>query len=110
MPQEPTVFLEEPLERTASRTTVQPDRNFVDRLPKLRLEDEENRSRVILLINGYRSGINFTDIVVDIREFVDEVSYRGCVSCWFPEADRLSYAGSACSRNENPPLQHCSTL
>lgn len=110
MPQEPTVFLEEPLERTASRATVKPDRNFVDRLPKLRLEDEEKRSRVILLINRHRSGINFTDIVVDIGELVDEVSYRGYVSCLFPEADGLSYAVSSYSRNGNPPLLHCSTL
>lgn len=110
MPQEPTVFLEEPLERTASRATVKPDRNFVDRLPQLRLEDEEKRSRVILLINGHRSGIDFTDVIVHVGEFVDEVSYRGYVSCLFPEVDGLSYAGSSCSRNGNPPLQRCSTL
>lgn len=51
MPQEPTVLLEEALEKTTPRAAVKPDGDFINRLPKLGLEDEEQRSEVVIRVN-----------------------------------------------------------
>lgn len=110
MPQEPTVLLKESLERATSRAAIEPDGNFVNRLSKLRLEDEKQRSGVILLINRHRPRIHFANVIINIGQLVDEVGYQDYVNCLFHEYTELTYAGFSYSESGNPPLQHDSTL
>lgn len=68
LPQKSAILLEKALQRTATRSAVQPDCDFLDGLSNRWVEHKEERSGRILLIDRDQSGIHLTNVKVDIRQ------------------------------------------
>jgi hypothetical protein len=75
LPEEAAILLEKALERAATRSTVQPDRDFIDWLTELGLEDEKEGTRVVVLLDGDEARVELAEVEVYVRQVVDEIRY-----------------------------------
>lgn len=68
-----TILLQETLKRAASRPAIEPDRDFIYRFIDGRLKNEEEGTGRVVLVDRDRARIEFTNVIVNIRERVDKV-------------------------------------
>ena len=67
-PDKPAVFLEEAFKGAAARTSIEPNRDLVDRRSDGGLEDEEEGSGCVIHVNRYETGVHLPKIKVDVRK------------------------------------------
>jgi len=72
--------LEEALERTAARPTIEPDCDFVDRGADSWLVNEEEGPRVVVNVDWHETRIDLAQVKIEQREGFN-VIFLGLISC-----------------------------